>query len=55
LGVNIEVTEGEELDSVLSTTKTPAILSVAPVHKNLGWLLAAAALLLLVVTLITHN
>ena len=55
LGVNIEVTEGEEFDSVLSTAKTPAPLSVAPVHNNLGWLLAAAAALLLVVALITYN
>lgn len=55
LGVNIEVTEGGEFDSVLSTAKTAALLNVVPVHSNRGWLFAAAAVLLLVVALITHN
>jgi hypothetical protein len=55
LGVNIEITEGQEFASKLSTARTPAPLSVSPIHSNLGWLFAAAALILLVVVLIMHG
>jgi len=55
LGVNIEIKEGEQFNRVLSTAKTPAPLSVPPAHSILGWLVAAAALLLLVVALIMHG
>jgi hypothetical protein len=55
LGVNTEVAEGEEFDSVLSTAKRPAPLSVVPLHNNLGRLVGAAAVLLLILALIAHN
>lgn len=55
LGVNIEITEGQKFASELSTARTPAPLSVSPIHSNLGWLFAAAALILLVVVLIMHG
>lgn len=54
LGVNIEVAEGEELNSVLSTEKRPGPLTPEPHHNNLGWLFAAAVLLL-ILALIAHN
>ena len=47
-GVNIEITEGEEFDSVLSTANVPKPVNVIPFDNRLGWLLAGAALLLFV-------
>lgn len=54
LGVNIEITECEESDWVPSAEKAPAPLSEVPLPRNLGWLLVAAAVLVLILAL-THN
>jgi hypothetical protein len=61
-GVNIEITENQAFDGILSTeltvstVKAPSLSNVAPVHKRLGWLLfAALAVLLLIVALIMHD
>jgi hypothetical protein len=55
LGVNIEVAEGEDVDSLPLPAKAPQPSSVEPDRINLGWLLAAAALVLLVVVIILRN
>lgn len=57
LGVNIEITEGEEFGtretSALSNV-APVYNNVVPVHNDLMWWLAAAVVLVLVV-IVTHN
>lgn len=59
LGVNIEITEGEELDGIaLSPSKIPDASSVRAVNRNLGRLFAAVAVLLLlviIVLIVMHN
>jgi hypothetical protein len=55
LGVNVEITEGDEFHDALPTATTPAPLIAVPVHSNFGCLFAAAVVLLLVVALILRE
>jgi hypothetical protein len=52
LGVNIELTDGEEFDSVLVSEKAPAMSSASPAKKHFGCMSTASAMLLVVVAFI---
>jgi HIRAN domain len=53
-GVNIEVTEGEDLDNVASTSGAPALLSGGPPRSSLRWLFGAAAALLFIIVVVHY-
>jgi hypothetical protein len=53
LGVNIQITEGEE---AAETSGNPDVAPLVPVQSNFGWwLVAAFVVLLVVVAIVTHN
>jgi hypothetical protein len=56
LGVNLEVTQGEDFDAVLSATTNPALSSATPTRSNFGWLLfAALTVVLVILAFVIHN
>ncbi len=56
LGVNIEITEGQEATSIPRSPIEPATLSSLPEQNNgLGWLFAALAVLFLMIVFLAYN